>query len=115
MAATAGGKGEDARSQSANRYWETMRASGVVPLSPQSQLRLFTARKDGEWYIRLRLYRCQQVGREARWLPGNALLIVPVTAVDALREALDDAVAQVRAARPESGDEPPGERPSELA
>ena len=103
MTAAADGGGEDARTQPANRYWETMRVSGVVPLSSESQLRLFTASKDGEWYIRLRLYRCQRVGREERWVPGNALLIVPVAAADALREALADAVAQVRAARPESG------------
>ena len=115
MAAIVDGDGEDARLQPANHYWETMHASGVVPLSPKSQLRLFTASKDGAWYIRLRLYRCQQVGREERWLPGNALMIVPVTAVDALREALEHAVAQVRAAWLESGDEPPGEPPFEPA
>ena len=96
MAATANGNGADARIQSANPYWETLRDSGVIPLSPHSQLRLFTAMKDGEWYVRLRLYRRQDAGTEQRWLPGNALMIVPVAAVDALREALQHAVMQVR-------------------
>ena len=113
MAATArgGGKGEDARIQSANPYWETMRDSGVVPLSPESQLRLFTTLKDGQWYIRLRLYRRQDAGTAHRWLPSSTAMIVPVTAVDALREALQHAVTQVRSTGPESGGEPPGEQP----
>ena len=113
MAATArgGGNGADARIQSASPYWETMRDSGVVPLSPQSQLRLFTTLKDGQWYIRLRLYRRQDAGTAHRWLPSSAVMIVPVTAVDALREALEHAVTQVCSAGPARGGELPGEPP----
>src|SRR5687767_3269670 len=72
-------------------YWEAQEGIGQLALSKRDTLVISLVGKADHWYVRVRMYRREEVDGEVRSVPGNQGLILPVDRAGDLAALLQQA------------------------